>query len=65
MSAVPPSTTREWDYDRATADYSEAIRLDPMNANPMTAHPYRQRGLAKKAKGDHAGGDADIASAND
>jgi tetratricopeptide (TPR) repeat protein len=46
------------DYDRAIADYSEAIKLDP-----GFARAYYNRGLARRAKGDSAGGDADIAMA--
>ncbi|HUO01400.1 MAG TPA: hypothetical protein VMU31_01375, partial [Rhizomicrobium sp.] len=44
--------------DQAIADSSKAIA-----AEPDYAEPYYQRGLAKKAKGDSAGGDADIARA--
>jgi len=43
------------DFDRAIADYTQAIRLDP-----TFARAYNNRGLAKRAKGDSAGGDADI-----
>jgi tetratricopeptide (TPR) repeat protein len=46
------------DYDRAIADFDQAIRLDP-----KLALAYYQRGFAKRAKGDAAGGDADIATA--
>ena len=46
------------EYDRAIADYTEAIRLDP-----TFARAYYNRGFAKRAKGDSAGGDADIAMA--
>jgi tetratricopeptide (TPR) repeat protein len=45
-------------YDRAIEDYDQAIRL-----NPNYAEAYNNRGLAKRAKGDFAGGDADIAKA--
>lgn len=44
--------------DDAIADYSKAIAIEP-----DYARPWYQRGLAKKAKGDTAGGDADIARA--
>ena len=43
------------DYERAIADYTQAIRLDP-----TFARAYNNRGFAKRAKGDSAGGDADI-----
>ena len=46
------------DYDHAIADYTEAIGLDP-----TFARAYYNRGLAKRAKGDSAGGDADVAMA--
>jgi len=46
------------DYDHAIADYTEAITLDP-----TFARAYYNRGLAKRAKGDSAGADADIAMA--
>jgi tetratricopeptide (TPR) repeat protein len=46
------------DYDRAIADYTEAIRLDP-----TFARAYYNRGFAKRAKGDSAGGDSDTATA--
>ncbi len=36
------------DYDRAIADYTEAIRLDP-----KYAHAYNNRGNAYGAKGDY------------
>lgn len=44
--------------ERAIADYSEAIRLNPKDAE---AHFYR--GLARQRKGDKAGGEADLAEA--
>jgi tetratricopeptide (TPR) repeat protein len=44
--------------DQAIADCSKAIAIEP-----DYAQPYYQRGLAKQAKGDMAGGDADIAKA--
>jgi tetratricopeptide (TPR) repeat protein len=44
--------------DRAIADSTQAIRLDP-----KYAPAYYNRGLAKRAKGDTAGGDADVATA--
>lgn len=46
------------DYDRAITDYSQAIRLDPKDARYLFT-----RGIAKKAKGDAAGAEADIARA--
>ena len=46
------------DFDRAIADYDQAIQF---NANNV--HAYKNRGLAKRAKGDSAGSDADIAMA--
>jgi tetratricopeptide (TPR) repeat protein len=46
------------DYDRAIADYTETIRLDP-----TLARAFYNRGLAKRAKGDSADAVADIAKA--
>jgi tetratricopeptide (TPR) repeat protein len=46
------------DNDRAVADYSGAIRL-----NPSSAMALYLRGVAKQKKGDKAGGTADIAAA--
>jgi tetratricopeptide (TPR) repeat protein len=46
------------DDERAIADYSEAIKLNPKDAE---AHFYR--GLARARKGDKPGSDADIAEA--
>lgn len=46
------------DYERAIDDYSEAIKLEP-----AFARAYYNRGLARRANGDSAGGDADIAMA--
>jgi tetratricopeptide (TPR) repeat protein len=42
------------DMDRAIADFSEAIRL-----NPRLASAYRDRGVAYRAKGDHGRAVAD------
>jgi tetratricopeptide (TPR) repeat protein len=44
--------------DRAIQDYDQAIRL-----NPNFAEAFRARGLAKQAKGDIPGSNADIAKA--
>ena len=46
------------DYARAIADYSEALRLDPNDADSLF-----YRGLDKGRLGDKAGGEADIAAA--
>lgn len=46
------------DLDRAVADYDEAIRRVPDDAAA-----FRGRGLARQAKGDAAGGAADLARA--
>ncbi|HXX07505.1 MAG TPA: tetratricopeptide repeat protein [Pseudolabrys sp.] len=46
------------EYARAIADYSDAIRLNP---NDAEAHLYR--GLDKQRLGDKAGAEADIAAA--
>jgi tetratricopeptide (TPR) repeat protein len=46
------------EYDRAIQDYDQAIRVDPNDPDA-----WHNRGLAKQAKGDTAGGDADIAKA--
>ena len=45
-------------YDAAIADYDTALRLDSKKAVSLYG-----RGLAKHAKGNRAGGDADIAAA--
>jgi len=45
-------------FDLAIADYSEAIRL-----NPNDADAYLYRGLDKQRIGDQAGAEADIAAA--
>jgi tetratricopeptide (TPR) repeat protein len=46
------------DYDRAIADLSEAIRLDPKRASA-----FYNRGVAYRAKGDLGHADADAAEA--
>jgi tetratricopeptide (TPR) repeat protein len=45
-------------YDRAIQDYDAALRLNPNDGDAL-----RCRGEAKRAKGDIAGGDADLARA--
>ena len=46
------------DFDRAIADYDQAIQFDANNV-----HAYNNRALAKRAKGDSTGSDTDIAKA--
>lgn len=46
------------DYTRAIADYDEALRLDPDDADALL-----YRGLDKQRLGDKAGGEADVAAA--
>jgi tetratricopeptide (TPR) repeat protein len=46
------------EYDRAIADYDQAIRLEPDYAKALY-----WRGKAKQAKGDVAGGNADVGAA--
>jgi tetratricopeptide (TPR) repeat protein len=50
--------TAKKDYDRAIADYNQAIQLNPNNAAALY-----WRGKAKQLKGDITDGDADIATA--
>jgi Flp pilus assembly protein TadD len=49
---------RKGDYDRAVADNSEAIRLDP-----KFAHAYNSRGLAHIEKRNYDGAVADLSQA--
>jgi len=46
------------DYARAIADYDEALRLNPNDADALL-----YRGLDKQRLGDKAGGEADVAAA--
>ena len=46
------------DYDKAIADYNEAIRLDP-----KAAGAYYGRGFAHQQKGEQAKADEDFAKA--
>ena len=46
------------DYARAVADYDEALRLNPNDADALL-----YRGIDKQRLGDKAGGDADVAAA--
>jgi tetratricopeptide (TPR) repeat protein len=46
------------EYDRAIADYNQAIQLNPNDATALY-----WRGKIKQLKGDTSGGDADIAAA--
>ena len=50
---------RRGDLDGAIADFSKAIEL-----KPKFILAYADRGNAKKAKGDQAGAEEDIAQAN-
>ena len=45
-------------YDQAIADYDAALKIDPKRAFTLFS-----RGVAKRARGDTTGGDADIAAA--
>jgi len=46
------------EYTRAIADYDEAVRLNPNDADALL-----YRGLDKQRMGDWAGGEADVAAA--
>ncbi len=46
------------DYARAVADYDEALRLNPNDADALL-----YRGIDKQRLGDKAGGEADVAAA--
>jgi hypothetical protein len=46
------------DLDRALAEFEQAVKLQPAFALPL----YR-RGMARRAKGDMAAGEADMAAA--
>lgn len=46
------------DTAHATADFDQALKLDPKNAKALY-----ERGLTKSQSGDGSGGDADIAAA--
>ena len=46
------------DYARAIADYDEAVRLNPNDADALL-----YRGLDKQRMGDKAGAEADVAAA--
>ena len=46
------------DLNRSVADYDVALQI-----NPQLATALYGRGVAKRERGDHAGGDADIAAA--
>ena len=48
------------DLDKAIADCSQAIRL-----NPDDAEAYKHRGLAYQEKGDHAKANADLKRAKE
>jgi tetratricopeptide (TPR) repeat protein len=52
--------SRQGDYDRAIADYTESLRLDPTNA-----YTYTNRAIAYEAKGDRASAAADRRKARD
>ena len=49
---------KKGDYDKAVADYTEAIRLDPRDADA-----YYNRGVVYKYKGETAEAEADFAVA--
>ena len=50
-------------YDKAIADYTAALKLDP--GPDLAAYSFYGRGAARRGKGDPAGGDADIAKARE
>jgi len=48
------------DFKKAIADYDQALRV-----NDKYGNAYRNRSNARRAQGDKAGADADLAKANE